>query len=83
MLIAWVEKIEKTQTKYPLREARTITVAACDKNICCSLNMVVCVQAVDGRSTVWARADRQTERQADRQEDRKARSELQIHVMYA
>ena len=45
--------------------------------------MVVCVQAVDGRSTVWARADRQTERQADRQEDRKALSELQIHVMYA
>ena len=35
MLIVWMEKIEKTQTKYPLREARTITVAACDKNIGC------------------------------------------------
>ena len=26
---------KKTQAKYPLRDARTITVAACDKNIGC------------------------------------------------
>ena len=32
-------KIEKTQTKYPLREARTITVAACDKNIGCKVRV--------------------------------------------
>ena len=39
MLIAWMEKIAKTQTKDLLRGIRTITVAACDKNIGCKVRV--------------------------------------------
>ena len=49
MLIAWMEKIEKTQTKHPLREARTITVAACDKNISCIVSSFAVRSILRGR----------------------------------